>query len=466
MRKSGIWMVALCVAHLSSCAMFDFTQLHVEIDPGDRYSVVSPDSGLSLRFSRAVDRDQTEDLVTVVARSRTVAHTMAWQGTTLRLTPVDPPEAGTVHELQIQGRVRDDRGRAHEVAILHHLFYISDAPRAHLLSSLPANGVLAETDSQIGLQFSAAMDTQSVEAAFRVLPEVDVEFEWNDAGDTLRVRPRTFWDGAQTYEVFIERTALSRAGTGLTGPVQRYFRHDASAVPLELTGHRYEMAAGVPGRTVPVPEGSDPIILSFSARVDHRDVQRVLSIRPRLAMETRQRSATEVSLHPVDDYEADTDYHVRIPAGLEDEGGNVLRDAYRLDFRTPDRRAAIDSVRLIWLDGDVLITEFDRADVHDVEPRDPDYLLHAVVSFDREVERGTTRQFVLDNLRVERVLPEGGMPVVLNQFVWANDGRELTTVWSGLAPSGFADASALYRLSIHDPHGRHEVTLTLSHGAP
>lgn len=466
MRKSGTWLVVLCVVLSGSCAIFDFTRLHVEIDPGDRYSVVSPDSGLSLRFSHSVDRDQTEDLVTVVARSRTVAHTMTWQGTTLRLTPIDPPEAGTVHELQIQGRVRDERGRTHEVSILHHLFYISDEPRAYLVSSLPANGVLAETDSQIGLQFSAAMDTPSVEEAFSVLPEVEVEFEWNDSGDTLRVRPHTFWDRAQTYEVFIDRTARSRAGTGLTGSIQRYYRHDASAVPLELTGHRFEMAAGEPGRTVPVPEGSDPIILSFSAPVDHGDVQRLVSISPRLAVETRRRSATEVSLHPVDPYKADTDYHIRIPAGLEDESGNVLRDAYGFDFRTPDRQASIDSVRLIWLEGDVLITEFDHTDVHDVEPGGADYLLHAVVSFDRDVEHGTTRQFVLDNLRIERVLPEGGAPVVLNQFVWANSGRELTTVWSGLAPSGFADASALYRLSIRNPHGRNEITLTLSHGAP
>jgi hypothetical protein len=122
-------------------------------------------------------------------------------------------------------------------------------------------------------------------------------------------------------------------------------------------------------------------------------------------------------------------------------------------------------VRLVWLNGDTLIAAFDPAEVHDVTPGDPDYLLHAVLSFDREVEKRTTRQFVLDNLRLEWVLPEGGMPVVLNQFVWANDGRGLTTVWSGLAPSGFAEASAIYRLSAVNPDGS-DLTLTLSHGAP
>ncbi len=465
MKPFGVWIVPLCAFLTSSCAVVDFTQLHVEIDPGERYSVVSPDSGVSLRFSHGVDRDQAEDLVRVVARSRTVAHAMTWEGRTLTITPVEPPEAGTVHELQIQGIVRDTRGRAHTVAVLHHLFYGSDAPTAHLVSSNPADGVLAGNAGQIGLQFSMAMNGPSVEEAVRIVPAVDVRFDWNEAGDTLSIVPRTAWNSAQTYDVLIEPTARSRAGTGLAGSIRRYFRYDVSAVPLEVRGHRFEMAAGEPGQTVPVPEGRDPVILTFSAPVGHMDVQQAVRVRPALSLETRQHSAAEVSLHPRDTYEPDTDYHILIPPGLEDNRGNILREAYSLSFHTPDRRAALESVRLIWPDGDVHITDFDGTGVHAVAPTGPDYLLHAVMAFDRVVEIGTPRQNMLDTLGVERVVPEGGTPIVLDQFVWTSDGRELTTVWSGVTPSGFTDAHALYRLSLPDSRERQAVELTLSHEA-
>ncbi|TVQ21579.1 MAG: hypothetical protein EA383_16920 [Spirochaetaceae bacterium] len=444
-------------AVITHCALVDFAVLQIDVEPAKRYSVVRPESGVTLRFSRAVDRHEVEQLLQVSTASRTVTQRFEWTDAHLTIRPAHDPRPGVVHQLRLEGMIPDERGRVHEVSFVHHLFYESDETATQLVSSEPADGVLDDARSPIELRFSRPMDRDSLEAGISVLPAEALVFEWDSDDTRLSIRPDAGWQSARSYELRVPDPAHG-------DELRLFFRFDSGAIPLELQSHHFEIAGENPPAAVPVPQGRDALVLEFSEAVDHRELHHAVRLRPHRPTETEQRSDKEIVVRPVQHWDSDTDYTVTVSAGLASRSGNILTRAHEIVFRTQEDQARLAGVTILWSGGSSTQTDIQAADAIAIEPEGPDFLLFAVSSYDRPVEGASDRQALLDQTRIQRLLPEGGLPVVLNQFLWSSDGRELTTAWSGLLPSEYAADPAIYALSI--PYqARGEVhELILVHG--
>ncbi len=437
-RVCFVVLVGLVLAH---CALFDFSVLQIDVEPGKRYSVVHPESGVRLRFSRAVDRYEVEQLLQVSTVSRVLAQRFDWEGEHLTVRPVHDPTPGVVHQLRLEGSIPDERGRVHEVSLVHHLFYGSKETATHLVSSSPADGVLDDTQSPIELYFSRPVDRDRLEAGISVLPAETLRFEWNSDSTRLIMRPDGTWQHARSYEL---RVPDPEQGDDL----RLFFRFDRGALPLELRSYHFEIAGGSPPAAIPAPQGRDALILEFSEAVDHRELHHAVRLRPHRPTETEQRSDQVIILRPVQHWESNTDYTVTVSAGLASRSGNILTPAYEIIFRTQEDQARLTGVTVLWSGGSSTQTDIQAADAIAIDPAGPDFPLFTVTAYDRPVGEAADRQALLDRTRIQRLLPEGGPPVVLNQFLWSGDGRELTTAWSGLLPSEHPADPAVYALSL------------------
>ncbi len=434
-RMKNSIAVVLCFGLFAQCGMFDFTRLQVSVDPGDRYSVVSPETGFAVHFSRQVDTVQAEHLVRVRVGGRDLVQTASWQGTTLTLVPVEAPVAGRVYEIAIEGSVRDARNRAHEVSMQQQIFYKSDVPPAHIASFEPADGVLSHAHADLVVRFSGPVDRKRIENSLVIYPAHAVELAWNDDGTVVRIVAEDGWISARTIELRL----------GDPDTVRYYVRYDADAHPLSAS----------------VDLEGDTIRLAFSADVDRHAVQEALRIRPYRHLTFQQETARTFTIAPEDSFETDTWYTLLLSAGLTATNGNVLREPYEYSFFTQPAQSALQHIDLQWTSGQLNVHSFDTSDSHIVAPDGPDYVLTASIAYSGEISSSADQHRILDSLQIQRLLPQGGAPVRLNYFGWDEPFETLSTLWSGLSPSGYEDTPAVYLLSVLDPRDGNAIGIVL-----
>jgi hypothetical protein len=126
----------------------------------------------------------------------------------------------------------------------------------------------------VRIDFSAAMDRASVEAALRVSPAAAPALSWLDEGRSLRIAPSGAWAPSRFYTVTIGREARDAAGTPLAEPLRViFFTRDRPTVELAMTDLADEGTAR-PGSTLE---------LRFSRPVDPTSVARALRVTPATA---------------------------------------------------------------------------------------------------------------------------------------------------------------------------------------
>ena len=126
----------------------------------------------------------------------------------------------------------------------------------------------------VRIDFSAAMDRTSVEAALRVSPAAAPALSWLDEGRSLRIAPSGAWAPSRFYTVTIGREARDAAGTPLAEPLRViFFTRDRPTVSLALTDMVDEGTAR-PGSALE---------LRFSRPVDANSVARALRVTPATA---------------------------------------------------------------------------------------------------------------------------------------------------------------------------------------
>ena len=126
----------------------------------------------------------------------------------------------------------------------------------------------------VRIDFSAAMDRTSVEAALRVSPAAAPTLSWLDEGRSLRIAPSGAWAPSRFYTVTIGREARDAAGTPLAEPLRViFFTQDRPTVELALTDLVDEGTA----------RPASALELRFSRPVDATSVARALRVTPATA---------------------------------------------------------------------------------------------------------------------------------------------------------------------------------------
>ena len=270
---------------------------------------------------------------------------------------------------------------------------VPPAPARPAVSVSPAGEEVPRLAS-LTVTFREAPPRSRPEALLTVEPPAPGSFAWLDDRTLLFQPDFPGWERGRSY-----RVTVHAARAGLASDHVHHF----------TAGGRLEVAHVIPGPgDVEVP-ASAQILVQFSRAVAPLTVLQeagsgpLLSVDPPLAG-TGEWLSTSLYRFIPEELPPDTEYRVRIPAGLTAEPGGALASDYRWSFSTV------------------------RPAVAAIEP--PDRSLHVepdaelVVTFNQPMERGSVEAGVA----LRTLSAEGAGDEVAAALRWSEDGSVLTLV--------------------------------------
>ena len=126
-------------------------------------------------------------------------------------------------------------------------------------------------DERIRIRFRRGMDTQNVEQAFSLEPDVEGDFYWYSSGRSpsyyseLQFTPRTLYASNTTYQVTIDTAASDDEGTRLSEPYRFSFTTEQIAVRYTIPLHRETWVSPTTGVSITFNTKMDieSVILAF-----------------------------------------------------------------------------------------------------------------------------------------------------------------------------------------------------------
>ena len=204
-----------------------------------------------------------------------------------------------------------------------------------ILSVSPSDGAeQVRVNDDIRISFRTDMNTESVESAFHLEPEVEGEFFWYDRrsklgpGSTdLRFIPRDQFVTNTRYQVTIDTTASDAEGIKLSEPYQFSFTTE----PIEI------LATYPKNRETWVSPYTD-IRISFNTDMD---IESVISAFSMVDSELKDvtgefiwHNQRNMAFYPHSTLAANEEYTVTIDTTASEVGGGRLSDPYQFSFTT------------------------------------------------------------------------------------------------------------------------------------
>jgi uncharacterized protein YkwD len=196
----------------------------------------------------------------------------------------------------------------------------------------------------ITLEFSAPMSPETVAAALRVTPAIDVELDWDATGTVLTVAPAGSWAPSTYYLVTVDRAAADAAGARLEAAVRAAFltaaaptaRIEVATAPASapVTGEPASETAAVATRgSARVPLDAR-FVVTVNGAVDPAALESAVVVAPAVAG-TAVASVeavpapgvapiSRVVFTPTEALAPDTEYTISLAPALTDHEGSVV----------------------------------------------------------------------------------------------------------------------------------------------
>lgn len=264
------------------------------------------------------------------------------------------------------------------------------APQVLAVQPFPGEEMLL--NSPITLVFNQAMNQETVESAWSIVPLIDGVFHWDD-GHTLSFMPLEGWARETSYELTIGQTATAINGESLMDTYQATLRTVGSlrvnsVIPAEDTeGVATDATITVAFNRPVVPLGST---------ADLTTLPNPLTSVPTIDGHGEWLNTSIYQFTPLTDLLGGASYEITVNAGLTDVSGASLDENYSWTFQT--------------LAPEILSTypvEGDRIRLDDT----------LNVSFSQPMNQNATESAFK--------LLHNGDPII-GQFTWSSDGKQLT----------------------------------------
>ncbi len=225
----------------------------------------------------------------------------------------------------------------------------SPLPIRSILPVAIGTGVL--TDAPVVIDFDQPMDRQSVESALSVQPDTAWRASWNSDGSAISLHPARLWRTDARYVVTIGGAAHTAAGRTFGGSRSMSFTTETAAVitdfqlsyveesPVDRVRARAEADrdAEADERAAPTDTTGDvsartTITISFSAPMDHAEVERGFTIRPRVKGDLSFDGSALV-FQPTQRLKPGARYAISV-VGARDARGNPLGGDVSFSFTT------------------------------------------------------------------------------------------------------------------------------------
>ncbi|MBX7213447.1 MAG: Ig-like domain-containing protein [Thermoflexales bacterium] len=205
---------------------------------------------------------------------------------------------------------------------------------ARVLDQLPAAGERLTPGSAITLTFDRAMNTASVEAAFKTQPATAGSFVWSDGGRKVVFKPAETTPASGVIDVGVAQSARAADGAPLREPfIARYRMRD----PLQVA-----QVIPADGTTDVTPEVPVTILFNrpvvpltvVSRGVGAPELPRPLTIEPAIEGTTEWVNTSILVFRPARPLPGGTQFRLTLDGALKDVDGNPIAGAFSWSFST------------------------------------------------------------------------------------------------------------------------------------
>lgn len=277
--------------------------LTAALDPAVDLSEHPPTAPITLTFDRPIDIDPD---LRPLAINPSIAGVFRWNddATAVTFTPANGFLPGTRYRLTADAALRGVDGATFDKPPAWSLA-IARPPRVQ--SRVPSATAGIDRQPAITLNFSRAMDRESVARALSVEPPVPLDLSW-DGDNKLTLQPAQLLDPGVAYDFTLSNDATDSDGVALFGAYG--FRYTPSPVITRVEG---------PTRTNP----DAPFLIHFGYPMDWDATVPALLIEPSIDAEIHR--LNDKTLQLIDPpLLGNTEYRFTLSAEVDDAEGNPL----------------------------------------------------------------------------------------------------------------------------------------------
>ncbi len=389
------------------------------------------DTQVEVCFSESMELTSTERAFTLSCAEGAVEGAFVWErrGRLMRFTPHLPLDRGAC-TVTVGEDARDVEGAGPGRAFRSGFYTAAELGRPEVLEVYPADlAVGIPCTSVIRLRFSEPMDTKSVESGLKIFPAAEGVVTWNEARDTMELRPfrslaflteYVIAPGAECADLSGNRLAARReyrftAGEEFVKPVLVEATSPGSGENWARSGD-YAEHHGL---------GTAPVLLfGFSERMDRESVARGIELLPGAQMSIVWESELSCAVSFPAGLEAGRRYELRVTDEARDAAGNPLVrgfTAYLFTDGDDAREPTVTSAKILAPGGPVPLMHMGL-----VEPPGTE-LADGAVRIELAFSAGMARASVPENTSIGFI--NGADPTfsgAVRRYEWSGDTLTIT----------------------------------------
>ena len=302
--------------------------------PADKAENQITHTDIILSFSKVMQADSTEQAIRITPEAN---GSFSWDETNRMVTfsLSDTLRRNTEYEVRVAGSAKGIDGTSIGVDSVFSFTTAADHVHPRLVDYSPGvNGDSALVTDPITLVFDMPMRTTETEAAFRIIPQAEGTFSWNDTRTAFVFTPEDTLQRSTNYTVEITEAAENRYGVHPDSLLGFTFR--------TRYRNKVELIRSYPQMNQQNVSTRPQFRMVLSSAVDFGTVLRHVKIKDasgnrvpyKSLKEHEQNSRGVLTFEPSSPLANDRDYQVWLLPGITDFDGLLLQDTVKIWFHT------------------------------------------------------------------------------------------------------------------------------------
>lgn len=345
MIKNLFLFLALSLINISCERNFETLRI-ISSSPGNHSTGITSEFYAEVEFNNDVNRMDVEDNFRISGKSDITGAFNWMSGRRFRFIPLNPVNQTGRYVMELPRTVRDTDGNVMESDFISDFYIGTDFTVPLVTGSIPpfTSGAAASipVNQNITFDFSKSMNRESVEAAFRISPDVPGYFTWSESIPGVMYTRLTYYllsdmTYGRLYTVTVSGSGKDIGGNSLGSDYTVNFITGNDFTPPLVSGI-YD-AAVIPGYWVQgILNGNvarDAVIaVDFSEAMDRASVESAFSITPSVQGSCEWISDMKMIFTPSGFLNPETNYQVYVSTSARDINGLRLGSVHAVEIRT------------------------------------------------------------------------------------------------------------------------------------
>ncbi len=268
--------------------------------PDRPYIKASEVSEILLRFSTAMEPQNTEEAFSLKANTTPLAGTFHWEDgdRTLVFVPLSPLNDKETYILSVSTIAEDKWGNS-LLEEFHHTFHTKEetVPPKVLTASPSSNAMVTDPLQPIRFTFSEPIERESILRGFTLTPSVPGVFSFSDNSDSFVWTPMEPYRQGETYQVTLRKDVCDASGNCLVEDYRFSFqvpKSESKLLSITCLSHGTPLTPTPPGTYVEPSlriEKNESFRIRFASPIDPETRDSILLFYPTTAYRTDWNSA-------------------------------------------------------------------------------------------------------------------------------------------------------------------------------